>query len=212
MSGLELYNDEETIFSLDANHNISSQHQVYVIIDETSEEFGDNNNPIINPQNLGRGTKYRTKGDTDATVAARVTVRLTAIEWETIKAASNYGGVLPPYSSRNILMGYEYALHRHGKCLQQERSEIRERRKSVSAASKLLREEHSNTSYTNRGRHHRHGSRVDNLEHGDRRNLARNIESSFLSVDERGNIVQKTPKVALVAAGAYLLTNNWQSA
>jgi hypothetical protein len=59
--------------------------------------------------------------ETDATIAARVTVRLTAVEWETIKAAVNYGGVLPPDSSRNLLMGYEYALHRHGKCLQQER-------------------------------------------------------------------------------------------
>jgi hypothetical protein len=210
MSGLELHNNEETIFSSDTNHNISIQHQVYMIIDKTSEESDDNNNPIINLQNLGRGTKYRTKGDTDATIAARVTVRLTAVEWETIKAAVNYGGVLD--SSRNILMGYEYALHRHGKRLQQERSEIRQRRKSVSIASKLLREEHSNASYTNSGRHHRRGSRVDNLEHGDRRNLARNLESSFLSVDERGNIVPKTPEVALVAAEAYLLTNNWQSA
>jgi hypothetical protein len=32
------------------------------------------------------------------------------------------------------------------------------------------------------------------------------IDSSFLSVDERGNIVPKTPEVALVAAQAYLLT------
>jgi hypothetical protein len=32
------------------------------------------------------------------------------------------------------------------------------------------------------------------------------IYSSFLSVDERGNIVPKTPEVALVAAQAYLLT------
>jgi hypothetical protein len=78
MSGLEIYDDEQTIFSLDANHNISTQHQVYVIIDKTSKEFDDKNNPVINSQNLGRGTKYRAEGDTDATVAARVTVRLTS--------------------------------------------------------------------------------------------------------------------------------------
>jgi hypothetical protein len=30
-----------------------------------------NNNPVINPQNLGRGSKYRAKGDTDEIVAAK---------------------------------------------------------------------------------------------------------------------------------------------
>jgi hypothetical protein len=36
--------------------------------------------------------------------------------------------------------------------------------------------------------------------------LSRNLDSSFLSVDERGNIIPKTPEVALVAAQAYLFT------
>jgi hypothetical protein len=39
-----------------------------------------------------------------------------------------------------------------------------------------------------------------------RENRARNVDSSFLSVDEIGNIVPKTPEAALVAAQAYLLT------
>jgi hypothetical protein len=52
-----------------------------VIIDETSEEFGNNNNPVINSQNLARGTKYRAEGDTDETVTARVTVWLSVAEW-----------------------------------------------------------------------------------------------------------------------------------
>jgi hypothetical protein len=47
---------------------------------------------------------------------------------------------------------------------------------------------------------------VDNLKHNDRRNLVRNLDSSFLSVDERGNIMPKTPEAAVVAAQAYLLT------
>jgi hypothetical protein len=76
---------------------------VYVIINETSEEFDDNNNPIINPQNLGRGAKYRAEGETDATIPARVIVRLIAAEWETIKAAFNHGGVLPQIRPRTYL-------------------------------------------------------------------------------------------------------------
>jgi hypothetical protein len=208
MSGLELYDNEQTIFSSDANHCISNQHQVYVVIDKTSKEFDDNNNPVINLQNLGRCAKYRAKGYIDETIPTRVTVRLSAAEWETIKQAVNHGGVLPQDASRNILMGYRYALRQQGKCLQQEKSEIQKRRESVSATSKILREERSNVSYTNNGRHHRHCSRVDNLEHGNRRNLARNLESSLLSVDEWGNIVQKTLEAALIAAQSYLLNTH----
>jgi hypothetical protein len=76
----------------------------------------------------------------------------------------------------------------------------------VSATSKAIHEAHSNASYTNSRRHNRLGSRVDNLEHSDRRKLSRNFDSSFLSVDERGNIMPKIPKAALIAAQAYLYT------
>jgi hypothetical protein len=33
-----------------------------------------------------------------------------------------------------------------------------------------------------------------------------NLDSSFLSIDERVNIIPKTPEAALVAALAYVLT------
>jgi hypothetical protein len=52
-----------------------------------------------------------------------------------------------------------------------------------------------------------HGSRVDDLDNGEWQNFAQYLKSSFLSIDERGNVVPKTPEVALVAAQAYLLTN-----
>jgi hypothetical protein len=83
-----------------------------MIINETSEELDESNNLVINPQNLGRGAKYRGEGDTYETIAARVIVRLSAAKWETIKQAINHGGVLPSDASRNVLMGYQYALHR----------------------------------------------------------------------------------------------------
>jgi hypothetical protein len=76
----------------------------------------------------------------------------------------------------------------------------------VSTASKAMHEARSNASHTNSRRHNRHGSGVDNLEHSDRRNLSRNLDSSFLSVDEQGNIMPKTPEATLVAAQAYLYT------
>jgi hypothetical protein len=78
---------------------------VYVIIDETSEEFDDNNNLVINPQNIRRGAKYMAEGETEETITTRVKVRLIAAEWETIKATANHGTVIPPESTREVLMG-----------------------------------------------------------------------------------------------------------
>jgi hypothetical protein len=90
--------------------------------------------------------------------------------------------------------------------LVKERSDIRKRRDSAIAASAAMHEAHSNASHTNSRRHNRHGSRVKNLEHSDRQNLSRNLDSSFLSVDEQGNIMPKAPEAALVAAQTYLYT------
>jgi hypothetical protein len=70
-SGLELYNDEQTILSSGSSGDVHSQYQVYAIIDDTSEEFDANNNPIINPENVMR---HMAEGDTEETVASRVKV------------------------------------------------------------------------------------------------------------------------------------------
>jgi hypothetical protein len=140
------------------------------------------------------------EGETKATITAREKVPHTTTEWETIEAVVNHGAVIPPNSTREVLMGYQYALHQQKKPLLPEKREIQRRRESVSATSKILRDEHNNASYTNGGRHHGPGSQIDNLEHGNRGNHVRNLELSFLLVNERGNIVPKTPVAALVAA------------
>jgi hypothetical protein len=88
----------------------------------------------------------------------------------------------------------------------QGKSKISKRRESVSTPIKAFGAERHNTSYTSNVRHHRHGSWVDNLKHIDRRNLTQNLDSSFLSIDERGKIIPKTPDASLVAAQAYLFT------
>jgi hypothetical protein len=139
-SGSELYNDEQTIFSLSPSSDVHNQYQVYAIIDETSEELDANNNPIINPENIRRGANHMEKGDTVETVAARVEVQLTTAEWDTIKATVNNGAAIPIDARRELLLGYHYALHRQSHQLEKEKkSEIRRRRESVSAASKAFR-------------------------------------------------------------------------
>jgi hypothetical protein len=77
---------------------------------------------------------------------------------------------------------------------------------SAIATSAALHKARSDASYMNSRRHHRHGSRIENLEYSERRSLSKNLDSSFLSVDEQGNIIPKTPEAALVAAQTYLYT------
>jgi hypothetical protein len=86
-----------------------------------------------------------------------------------------------------------------------DRIEIQKRKDSAIAASGAARRARSDASYRNR-RHHRHGLRYENLEYSERQSISKNLDSSFLSVDEQGSIIPKTPEAALVAAQAYLHT------
>jgi hypothetical protein len=104
-----------------------------------------------------------------------------------------------------MLLGYHYALRQQAKQLAKERIEIQKRKDSAIAASEAARRARSDASYTNR-RHRRHGSRYENLEYSERQSISKNLDSSFLSVDEQGNIIPKTSEAALVAAQAYLHT------
>jgi hypothetical protein len=105
-----------------------------------------------------------------------------------------------------MLLGYHYALRQQSKQLAKERSEIQKRKDSAIAASIALHKARSDASYANSKKHRRHGSRVESLEHSERQSLSKNLDPSFLSVDEQGNIIPKTPEAVLVAAQIYLYT------
>jgi hypothetical protein len=152
---------------------------VFAIIGDNSEEFDDNDNPVFNPANVTRGANHMAEGDTADFMSNRAKTRLTVSDWEIIKAAVNNGATIPIDARREVLLGYYYALHRQSKQIDREKSEIRKRQESVSASSKAFHEARNNASHTNSARHNRLGSRVDNLEHADRRNLSRNFDSSF---------------------------------
>jgi hypothetical protein len=202
---LELHEDEQTAFS-SFNSKYDNQYQVLAIIGDNSEELDDNNNPVLNPSNVTRGANHLAEGDTANSLANRAKSRLSAEDWNTIKAAIEHDAAIPDDASKEVLLGYHYALRRQSRQLAKERSEIQKRRDSAIAASVALHATCSNASYTNSKRNKRHSSRVKNLDHSDRINLSRNLDSSFLSVDEQGNIMPKTPEAALVAAQTYLYT------
>jgi hypothetical protein len=83
-----------------------------------------------------------------------------------------------------MLLGYHYALRQQSKQLAKERIEIQKRKDSTIAASDAARRARSDASYTNNKGHRRHGSRFENLEYSERQSLSKNLDLSFLSVDE----------------------------
>jgi hypothetical protein len=71
-----------------------------------------------------------------------------------IKSAVNHGMVVPADSLREVLMGYQNALHQHKKQVWQEESELRRNHKFNSAANRTQWEECSDTSQSSEERQH----------------------------------------------------------
>jgi hypothetical protein len=164
---LKLHEDNQITLS-NYSSKFDNQHQVLAIVGDNLEELDDNNYPVLNPGNITRGANHQAEGDTADSLANRAKIQLSAEEWNTIKAAIEHGSAILTDASQNVLLGYHYALRKQSRQLEKERSEIRKRRDSAIAASAAFRAECSNASYTNRKRHHMHGSRVEKLEHSDR--------------------------------------------
>jgi hypothetical protein len=204
-TGLELHEDDSSIFS-SFNSKFDNQYQVLAIIGYNSKELDENNNPVLNPANVNRGANHLAEGETADSLATREKIRLSVDEWRIIKTAVEHCTPIPTNASKNMLLGYHYALRQQSKQLAKERIKIQKRRDSAIAVSDAAHRVRSDASYTNSKRHRRHGSRFKNLEYSEKQSLSKNLDSSFLSVDEQGNIIPKTPEAALVAAQAYLLT------
>jgi hypothetical protein len=62
-TGLELSEDGDSIFS-SFNSNIGKQCQVLAIVGDNSEEFDENNNPVLNPANIDRRANHLAEGQT----------------------------------------------------------------------------------------------------------------------------------------------------
>jgi hypothetical protein len=56
---------------LSCSSKFHNQYQVLAIIGDNSEEFDDNNNPVLNPANITRGANHVAEGDTADSLANR---------------------------------------------------------------------------------------------------------------------------------------------
>jgi hypothetical protein len=101
---LELHEDDQTIFS-SFSSKFDNQYQILAIIGDNSEEFDDNNNPVLNPANVIRGSNHLAEGNTADSLTTRVKIRLSANEWNTIKAAIEHGTAIPVDASKEVLQG-----------------------------------------------------------------------------------------------------------
>jgi hypothetical protein len=174
-TGLELHEDDESIFS-SSNSKFDNQYQVFAIIGDNSEDIDENNNPVINPANLNRGANHLAEGETADSLASREKIRLSAKEWRIIKTAVECGTPIPSDAGKNMLLGYHYALRQQSKQLAKERIEIQKRRDSAIKASAAFHRARSDASYTNNKRHHWHGSRFENLEYSERQSISKNLD------------------------------------
>jgi hypothetical protein len=93
-----------------------SVHQLCVIITEAAEE---ENNHSSNKEVDIQVDKIRSNSKKE-----KEKVHVLAREWRMIMTAVNHRTDVPADSRREVLMGYQYALHQHRKKLRQERDMI----------------------------------------------------------------------------------------
>jgi hypothetical protein len=95
---------------------------------------------VLNPANVNRGANHLVEGEIADSLANREKIRLSAEEWRIIKTAVEHGVPIPTDASKNMLLGYHYALQQQSKQLEKERIEIQKRRDSALKQAQLFTE------------------------------------------------------------------------
>jgi hypothetical protein len=173
-----------------------SVHQLCVIITEAAEE---ENNHSGNKEVDMQVDKIRSNSKKE-----KEKVHVLAREWRMIMTAVNHGTNVPADSRREVLMGYQYALHQRRKKLRQERDMIMRSPDYNSTPSKGYWSEYTNSSESSMERH-------KDPKHS-RRTTTRVVEESYTrspsvnQPEEEEEFMQETLEAALIAAQAYLLT------
>jgi hypothetical protein len=178
------------------NSGVSSNvHQVCVIITKTAEDNDGIENIVVNMQGNNPGSNSRKEKEK---------IYVSAEEWRIIMSAINHATGIPADSRREVLMGYQYALHQHKKKLREEKSELRRSQENNSASSRSYWDEYSEMSESSEERHHEPKHSKRRTERPRKEDRAKSI--STLISDEEEEFIQETLEATLVAAQAYLLT------
>jgi hypothetical protein len=119
-------------------------HQLCVIITEAAEEDNHEGNKEVDLQ----VDKLR-----NASKKEKEKIHVSTEEWRIIISAINHGTEVPANSRREVLMGYQYALHQHKKKLREERDMFMRSRGDDSMSSGGYWDEYSNASESSMERH-----------------------------------------------------------
>jgi hypothetical protein len=152
-----------------------SIHQLCVIITEAAEENGHADNAEIDTQ----VDKSRSNGKKE-----KEKIHISNGEWRIIMSAINHGTEVPASSRREVLMGYQYALHQHRKKLRKEKDEFRRSQENYSMSSGAYWDEYSDESESSRERHR-------DPKHSRRTTSWAREESRVKSVSEHHQIMKR---------------------
>jgi hypothetical protein len=171
-------------------------HQLCVIITEAEEEEDNHEG--------SEGVDRQVDKIRDHNKKEKKKIHISAGEWRIIMSAINHGTEVPEGSRREVLMGYQYALHQHNKKLREERDMLVRSRDNNSTSRKEYWDDYSDDSEYSRERHrdpkHNRGTTAQSKEKRYSRSITPQLE------EEEEDFVQETPEAALIAAHAYLLT------
>jgi hypothetical protein len=104
--------DSPRDFAIGSSGVSRSVHQLCVIITEAAEEDNHEGNKEVDMQVDKPRSKSKKKKEK---------IHVSIGEWRIIMSAINHGTEVPADSRREVLMGYQYALHQHKKKLREER-------------------------------------------------------------------------------------------
>jgi hypothetical protein len=189
--------DSPRDFAIGSSSISRSIHQLCVIITEAAEENNHEGNKKVDmqvdkPRNNSKKEKEK--------------IHVSTEEWRIIMSAINHGTEVPADSRREVLMGYQYALHQHRKKLREEKDIFVRSRDNNSTSNGGYWDEYIDASESSIERHR-------DPKHSRRTTVQIREESYTKSIsvhlsDDEEDFVQETLEAAWVAAQAYLLTTH----
>jgi hypothetical protein len=187
--------DSSRDFAIESSGISRSVHQLCVIITEAAEEDNHEGNKEVDLQ--GDNPRSNSKKEKEK-------IHVSTREWRIIMSAINHGIEVPADSRREVLMGYQYALHQHKKKLREERDMFMRSQDNNSMSSGGYWGEYSDASEYNmeRRRDPKHNKRTTAQPREEIYAKSLSMQQS----EEEEDFVQETPEAALVAAQTYLLT------
>jgi hypothetical protein len=118
--------DSSRGFTIESSGISRSVHQLCIIITEVAEEDNHEGDKEVDLQVDNPGSNSKKEKEK---------IHVSTGEWRIIMSAINHGTEVPADSRREVLMGYQYALHQHKKKLRKERDMFMRSRDDNSTSS-----------------------------------------------------------------------------